>query len=263
MPSRLAVPAAALRPTVRPATPMRPRRIIAENPKCRCRARRSRACRRGKDDHNSGLGAAGAKTLVNCCCCSLVSVFGKTISTLTYRWPKLEGSSLRGMPSPCILKTWKGFVTLVVPISTECPSKCRTVWDQPSKASRRPTCVLMCKSSPCRLNFTCLSCLRVSTTLPGSMPGFCSAILGKVTCSPSFMPFSMCTSMMVSSCLHFSLLWTSCCCCMNMPGPTCTCTVFSSLGHLEHPWHLGDCGRTRQPLQTIRRLMLALEVPPL
>mmetsp|Transcript_64804 Transcript_64804/g.200671 ORF Transcript_64804/g.200671 Transcript_64804/m.200671 type:complete len:268 (-) Transcript_64804:940-1743(-) len=213
--------------------------------------------------HSSALGGSFSKAESTMASWLLERCLGKRTSTLTNRSPKLAGSSRRGIPSPLTLITWKERVMPWEDTSTVWPSRCRMVLVHPRRASRRLTCVARCRSSPLRSNLWCFCSWSVRMTLPGSMPGRSSAILGKLSFSLCFMPFSIWTSIVVSSLLHFSLLGTSCCCCMNMPGPTCTCTFFTSLGHREQPRHLGESGFARQPLQTTRRCKPAFCRPPL
>mmetsp|Transcript_109942 Transcript_109942/g.298158 ORF Transcript_109942/g.298158 Transcript_109942/m.298158 type:complete len:203 (-) Transcript_109942:916-1524(-) len=195
------------------------------------------------------------------CRWSSVSAGGSSTSTFTYRSPKVAGSSRCGIPSPRILSIWNGLVTLSVPTSTVCPSRCLMVCWNPSRASRSETLMATCKSSPRRSNLLCLAVFSVKTTPPGMMPGRCSAILSNFTVSPFRIPFSICTSRGVLSSLHFSLLWTSSCCCMNIPGPTCRFTIRTSLGHRWHPLHFGESGLVRHPRHTTRRRMEALCTP--
>mmetsp|Transcript_28767 Transcript_28767/g.79251 ORF Transcript_28767/g.79251 Transcript_28767/m.79251 type:complete len:211 (+) Transcript_28767:178-810(+) len=193
--------------------------------------------------------------------CSSVRKDGKTTETLTRRLPKLAGSSRKGMPSPLSMITCWCLVTPLFFSTTICPSRCRTFCVHPKRASRRVIDVSMWRSSPLRWNFGCFFTFKLKMTLPGSMPGRWSVIRGKVILSPSCMPFSMFASRRASSCLHFSLLGTSCCCCVRK-GPICTFTTLISFGHFPHPLHWGAPGRRRQPLQTTRLETLTLCVPP-
>mmetsp|Transcript_17138 Transcript_17138/g.46410 ORF Transcript_17138/g.46410 Transcript_17138/m.46410 type:complete len:235 (+) Transcript_17138:504-1208(+) len=172
------------------------------------------------------------------------------------------------MPSPRSLITSPGLVIF--------PGGERTVTARPSRCSRssskpRSACLRVIRTSawrslPSRRKRLCLGLFMVRITFPGICLGVCSLMRSNTISWPVSMPRSMTASSVVSSWVHFSLDGTSSCCCTIIPGPICLCTVRTSLGHRPHLAHRAlrsAVSALRQPRQTMRRLILALTLPPL